>query len=196
MTFLFDLDSTITKCELLPLLAEENGLREEMAARTERSMAGNGDFAADFAARVELLRPVPLHRAREIIENAPVHGEIAAFLREHRDRCWIVTGNLDAWISGLVRRLGMEGRCLCSAAETAGDRLLGIRSILDKAAAARQFAHPFAAIGDGSNDAGMLRAADVGIAFGGARRISDELRSAADMVFEDEIALCAFLRTL
>ena len=33
--FVFDLDSTITKCELLPLIAESVGLGSEMAEFTE-----------------------------------------------------------------------------------------------------------------------------------------------------------------
>ena len=107
-----------------------------------------------------------------------------------------MTGNLDTWIVDLVRRLGMDGRCLCSAAETEGDRLLGVASVLDKNEAAARLKRPFVAVGDGSNDVGMLKLADLGIGFAGVREPGAEVRRAADWIAEDEHALCALLRTL
>ena len=56
--FVFDLDSTITKCELLPLIARSIGLENEMTALTEASMHGNIPFEQNFRKRVGLLECV------------------------------------------------------------------------------------------------------------------------------------------
>jgi len=73
---------------------------------------------------------------------------------------------------------------------------MGITSVLDKGAACKKLPNPFVAIGDGSNDIGMLRAADIGIAFGGARKPPDELVGLADMVVWDENELVEILKKL
>lgn len=193
--FVFDLDSTITRDELLPMIARKSGLGGEMARLTEQAMAGSEPFALNFPKRAALLRQVPLSAAREIVKNAPLHEKIAAFIRAHAQRCMIVTGNLDVWIAPLMEKLGMQGRCLCSRARVQGDVLLGVESVLDKESVCRGLPRPFLAVGDGSNDIGMLRAADFGVAFGGARTPSQELLDAADAAVCDEDALIALLES-
>ena len=194
--FAFDLDSTVTRCELLPLLAREVGLEQEMAALTEACMQSGADFAPGFAARVELLRSIPLDRARRIAANVPLHEGIAAFLRRNAPRCRILTGNLDVWIEELIASLGMTGRCLCSKASFRENRLLCVESALDKGRAAMELPRPLVAIGDGSNDIPLLRGADLAIAFAGSRAPSQEVLRAADVVIDDEAALCALLEQL
>lgn len=194
--FVFDLDSTITRCELLPEIAREVGLEAEVAALTEQTMRGEIRFSESFLRRTELLKGISLRRAREIAAKVPVNKAIAGFLAEYPHRCLIMTGNLDAWIESLIERLGMRDRCMCSQAIADGDHLLGVREILDKEVAAKSLRHPFVAIGDGSNDAGMLREADFGIGFCGVRAISEDVRRAADIVVDSEEELCHILRSL
>lgn len=196
MRFVFDLDSTVTRCELLPEIARSAGLGEEMAALTEQAMRGEVPFAQSFASRVALLTRIPIPQARKIAAGVPLNEEIARFLHAHAGRCLIMTGNLDVWIGDLLERLGMRGRCVCSEALAEGNRLLGVQHVLDKAQAAGQIAHPFVAIGDGSNDVGMLCAADVGVAFGGVRKPSEQVRRAADVTIDDEAELCRYLEKL
>ena len=194
--FVFDLDSTITKCELLPLIAQSTGLGNEMAALTEAAMQGKVPFEQDFRNRVRLLQNVPLSRARSIVSRAPLHEEIASFIRENPQRCIILTGNLDAWIKPIIEKLDMRGRCLCSRAKICNDHLVGIASVLDKGAVSKKLPHPFVAIGDGSNDVGMIRTADIGIAFGGARKPPAGLIAASDMLVQDENELIEILKKL
>lgn len=194
--FVFDLDSTITKCELLPLIAQGAGLGNEMAALTEAAMQGEVPFEQGFKKRVDLLKSVPLSAARSIAARIPLNNEIAGFIRKNPQRCIILTGNLDAWIMPIIDKLGMKGRCLCSKAQVCEDRLLGIASVLDKGTASKKLAHPFVAIGDGSNDEGMIRTADIGIAFGGARKPPARLIAAADMLVQDENELITILKKL
>ena len=194
--FVFDLDSTITKCELLPLIAQGAGLGNEMAALTEAAMQGEVPFEQGFKKRVDLLKSVPLSAVRSIAARIPLNNEIARFIRKNPQRCIILTGNLDAWIMPIIEKLGMKGRCLCSKAQVCEDRLLGIASVLDKGAACQKLPHPFVAIGDGSNDVGMIRSADIGIAFGGARKPPAGLIAAADMFVQDEKKLIEILKKL
>lgn len=194
--FVFDLDSTITKCELLPLIAESVGLGNEMAELTEAAMQGKVLFEQDFRNRVRLLQGVPISRARSVVSRAPMHEEIASFIQENPERCIILTGNLDAWIMPIIEKLGMKGRCLCSKACICEDCLLGIASVLDKGKVCKKLPHPFVAVGDGSNDLGMLCEAEIGIAFGGARKPPTELIAAADMLVQDENELIEILKKL
>ena len=194
--FVFDLDSTITKCELLPLIAESVGLGDEMAELTEAAMQGNVPFEQDFRNRVRLLEKVSISEARSIVSRAPLHEEIAGFIRENPQHCIILTGNLDGWIMPIIEKLGMKGRCLCSKAQVCDDHLVGVISVLDKGKASEKLPHPFVAIGDGSNDVGMLHSAEIGIAFGGARKPPDELIAEADMLVQDENELIGILKKL
>ena len=194
--FVFDLDSTITKCELLPLIAQSAGLGNEMAALTEAAMQGEVPFEQDFKKRVDLLKSVPLSAVRSIAVRIPLNNEIAGFIRKNPQRCIILTGNLDVWIMPIIEKLGMKGRCLCSKAQICKDHLVGIASVLDKGIACKKLPHPFVAIGDGSNDVNVIRAADIGIAFGGARKPPAGLVAAADMLVQDENELITILKKL
>ena len=194
--FVFDLDSTVTRCELLPRIAARLGMGEEMARLTERAMGEDIPFEQDFFMRAMRLKQLPLSQAREIAAQTPLNTAIAAFLRDHREKCVIVTGNLDVWIEDLIEKLGMRGRCLCSRAHIENGQLAGIEEVLDKEKTCQALNAPFVAVGDGSNDARMLRMAALGIAFGGVRKPPRVLIEAADLLIEDEEELVSLLKKL
>ena len=52
-TFLFDLDATVTKAEILPEIAARIDKAQEMKELTERTMAGELPFAQRFHKRVD-----------------------------------------------------------------------------------------------------------------------------------------------
>lgn len=195
--FLFDLDATVTKEEILPALAEQVGLSEEMREMTEKTMRGEIPFQSSFLARVEMLKTIPVSRVAEIVEKTPLNEELVQFIRTHASRCYIVTGNIDVWIEKLIKRIGLPmSHCYCSSASVSDDYIISVNSVVDKEKIAKQFVVPVVAVGDGSNDAEMVRLADVGIGYGGVRPVAYSLMCNATHVICDEHRLCNFLHTL
>lgn len=194
--FLFDLDSTITKQEILPTIAARLGKEEEMRNLTEEAMIGSIPFRDSFLSRVDLLKGVPVSEVSAAIADIPVHEELCAFMRKHKDRCFIVTGNLDVWIDGLVRRIGMEGNVYSSKGIVLDDRLLGVASVIDKNLTVDQFVGSFVAVGDGSNDADMISRAEVGIGFGAVRPVAPSVLEVCSHAIYDEGCLVQFLERL
>ncbi|MCW2986311.1 MAG: phosphoserine phosphatase [Conexibacter sp.] len=189
--FLFDLDGTITRQEILPEIARAIGVEDEIAELTTRTMAGELPFESSLRRRVEILSAVPISQVRAIVAGIEVDPHIEAFLKANRDRCTIVTGNLDVWIADLVARLGVP--CRSSVAAARGDRLLGLRHVLDKADVARDFSGPICSIGDGYNDLGLMAAADLGVAYGGVHAPAPGLLEVASHAIFDPQTLCRLL---
>ena len=195
--FLFDLDATVTKEEILPALAEQVGLLEEMQEMTEKTMRGEIPFQSSFLARVEVLKAIRVSRVAEIVEKTPLNEELVQFIHAHASRCYIVTGNIDVWIEKLIKRIGLPmSHCYCSSASVSDDYIISVNSVVDKEKIAKQFVVPVVAVGDGSNDAEMVRLADVGIGYGGVRPVAYSLMCNATHVICDEHRLCSFLHTL
>ncbi len=197
-TFVFDLDSTITKAESLPALAQCLGMGEEMQACTASAMQSELPFAPDFTARVALLAPLSVAQAQQVVASLPLFERIVAFIAQHKKSCLIVTGNLDVYIEALLQRLDMQGQCVCSHGVVEHDRLVAVQRVVDKKQVVQALRKDniIVCIGDGSNDIGMMQVADIGIAFGGAHPVCDALREAADYYFTQEDALCDFLERL
>ena len=188
--FLFDLDSTVTAREILPYIASIKGIEKELEKMTEETMKGHLPFRESFLARVDLLKGIPAEEASEVIAGVPLNEKLAAFIREHKDICYIITGNLDIWIRKLVERIGLEwDHCFCSKAEVTDGQVTGVEKILDKVAVTIGFEKYRVAIGDWNNDIGMIRTAEVGIAFGGVRELSERMKEEADIIClsEDEL---------
>ena len=111
--FLFDLDSTITKAEILPTIAKKVNKEKEMCELTEKTMQGEIPFKESFIERVNILKDIPINEVQNIIENIPLNDKLVEFISKNKERCYIVTGNLDIWISKLIHKLGMENNLFC-----------------------------------------------------------------------------------
>lgn len=192
--FAFDLDSTITREELLPRIACLGGIQKKLEELTQQDMNSPVDFEKSFKKRVDILKHIPISAAAKAVGQVPLNTEIVRFIRENTSSCLIVTGNLDVWIRDLIRDLNMEGRCLSSKAEYEGDRLRGIKEILDKGQAVKYLNGAFTAIGDGSNDIPMLKVAKTAIGFGGVRELPSCVTAVCHKTFVSETELCRYLR--
>jgi phosphoserine phosphatase len=196
--FAFDLDGTITRSELLPMIASELDLEAEMRLLTELTMAGMIPFEDSFRLRFAILRTAGLERIRAVVSEVSFDRAIEAFICQNRERCFVVTGNLDLWIEPLLDRLGC--RFFSSTAALGKDgAVTGLDTIMRKNVAGLEIKKQFdrlVAIGDGFNDVPMFDVADVGVAFSGVHNAPDALVSVSNYVALDGTSLCRLLNTL
>ena len=196
--FCFDLDGTITRQEILPAIASELGLSEEMALLTNLTLRGLIPFESSMRLRCRILRDVPVSRVRDIVSDIPLDPLIESFIRDNRERCSVVTGNLDIWVEHILRRLACESTT--SVGFATDDRLESVARVLRKdeavkALRARGFSR-VVAIGESFNDVPMFHAADIGVAYGGVHQPIAEIVQLSRYVVFGSGALCRLLNTL
>lgn len=194
--FLFDLDSTVTKQEILPTIARGFGIYEEMRVLTERTMRGELPFKQSFLQRVELLKSIPVRDVCGLVGEIQLNERLVKFIKRYQNRCYVVTGNLDVWIEELIQKLDMEKNTFCSKALVENDYIQNVLSIVDKNAVISQMVLPFVAVGDGNNDAEMIEAAEIGIGYGGVREIAPSVLTCASHAVYQEEKLVEFLERL
>lgn len=195
--FCFDLDGTITREEILPLIAAELGLEREMRVLTDLTLSGAIGFEDSFRLRCAVLRSVPVGDVRQIVAQVELAPGIERFVAEQAERCFVVTGNLDVWVAPIVERLGC--RAFTSTARCRDGQLLEVSSVLTKdraVAALRPDYERVVAIGDSVNDLPMFEFADLRVAYGGVHDPATDLYEVADYVAYEEDALCRLLSTL
>lgn len=195
--FCFDLDGTLTKTEILPCIASELGISQEIATLTRVTMEGLITFEESLSLRVAILGRVPIERVHSIIADIPLDDVLVRFIRDKPSQCFIVTGNLDIWTARVVANMGCGG--FFSKATVIDDQVR-LDTVLNKGDAitdlrASGYTH-IIAVGDGSNDVPMLRGADVAIAYGGTHSPTASAIAVADYVIHDGNTLCDLLNTL
>lgn len=185
-----DVDSTLIQDEVIELLAEEAGCRDEVRDITERAMSGELDFASALRERVALLdglEVAAVDRVRERLRLTPGARTFVRTLKRLGFKVGIVSGGFAPFTDALKDELGLD-HAHANELEVVDGRLTGrlVGPIVDRArkaeilleiAAAEGFAtEQTVAIGDGANDLDMLAAAGLGIAF----NAKPAVRAAAD----------------
>lgn len=140
--FLFDLDSTISKKEILPTISFKVGKQEEMRNLTEATMRDEIPFKSSFLNRVELLKEIDVSEVSSMVSSIPLNEGIADFIRQNKDRCFVLTGNLDVWINVLMDKLGLKNHVYYSKANVKNNRITQIISVIDKEMMVKQFIQP------------------------------------------------------
>ena len=95
-----------------------------------------------------------------------------------------------------MEKLNIKNNVYCSKALVKNDKIDDVINVVDKELIAKQFVKPIVVIGDGSNDVGMAKIADISIGFGGVRDIAPELKKIVDYEFYDDKLCAEFLKTL
>ena len=195
--FAFDLDGTVTKVETLPILARELGICAQMKFLTELTLEGKIPFEKSFRLRYEILKKIPPKRIAEIMDAVELDEEIFKFIRDNKNNCAVVTGNLDCWIYPIAEKLGCE--FFSSTSTLDKDCVPILTEILRKDAAIVQLkksCDKVIAIGESFNDVPMFEAADISIAYGGVHKPVDAAVFIADYVINDSQTLCSLLNGL
>lgn len=196
--FCFDLDGTLTTKEILPILAKEIDLYEEINILTNITMQGLIPFENSFKLRVKLLSSIDIKVIQEIISNVPVDENLLKFVRANQSNCYIVTGNLAIWVGPFIEKVfGCE--FFSSRAILRDGHIEGLNSIIDKGECVRSLRDKYdkiVVVGDGMNDSSMFLESDISIAYGGTHQPSATLRSLANYIVYDSKSLLRLLENL
>ncbi len=90
--------------------------KNEMRELTEATMQGMIPFKDSFLRRVSILSDISVKEINGFVSQIPLNDKISNFIKHNHERCYVVTGNLDIWISGLMDKLNMQNHCFCSKA--------------------------------------------------------------------------------
>jgi HAD superfamily phosphoserine phosphatase-like hydrolase len=197
--YCFDLDGTLTRQELLPLIATSVGLEDEISVLTRATIDGLLPFDKSFKLRVRLLRDARLdwiHAALE--EQVEFDPNILDFISRHRNESFVITGSLDVWVKPILDKLGIQSFTSTARFGSQGE-LEGVEHILHKGDAVSVLRKRFdriVAVGEGMNDVPMFEAADWRVAYGGVHAPNKVLVKLSDFVLHDGKALCRLLDTL
>lgn len=197
MKFLFDLDGTVTMRETLPIISGYFGCEEQIEELTTRTVAGNIPFIESFIRRVNILGNYSVHKTNELLRTVELYSQVAEFIKNHKEDCVIVTGNLTCWCDGLFQKIGCQ--CYGSEAVVGDDKVVKIKTILRKEQIVDKYkamGETVVFIGDGNNDLEAMRHADIAIAAGLTHNPAQSLLSICDYVIFNENALVRQLRQL
>lgn len=194
--FLFDLDATVTKMEIFPEISKKLGMDGKLN-ELEQSIKGTQiPYKESFLQKIKLFQSFPVSKVSSLIQEIALNERIVDFIQKNLERCYIITGNLDVWVEGLIKKLGMENNVYSSKALVEEDCIQDVFSILDKGAVISQMLLPYVAVGDGNHDAEMIEGAEIGIGYGGVKEIAPSVLASASHAVYDEIKLVEFLRRL
>lgn len=176
---LLDMDSTLIQQEVIDLLAAKAGVQSEVAAITERAMAGELDFEASLKERVHALAGLSESAINEVAQEirlSPGAEILINSLHKLGHLVGVVSGGFTNVIAPLLETLEVDFY-RANTLEIVDGKLTGkvLGKVIDRAAKAealKEFAQqqgiPLAhtiAIGDGANDLDMVEAAGLGVAY-------------------------------
>jgi phosphoserine phosphatase len=178
-----DMDSTMIGQECIDELADYAGLKDRVAAITERAMAGEIAFAPALRERVALLQGLPVSTIDKVIAERirpnPGAATLINTMRAHGAYTCVVSGGFTAFMAPLAATIGFdEYHANTLLTDVAGlltgkvtEPVLGREGKRDTLLALRaRFGlrrEETLAVGDGANDVPMIEQAGLGVAFHG-----------------------------
>ncbi|MFI4988137.1 MAG: phosphoserine phosphatase SerB [Alphaproteobacteria bacterium] len=189
-----DMDSTIVGIETLDELADFAGVKDRIAAITERSMRGEIDFEAALVERVAMLEGLPEEALEGTWQRVFLVPGAATLVRTMGK-----AGAYTALVSGGFRFFSRRVRALvgfdydeANELEIADGRLTGrvVPPVVNrdgKRAALERLSRKLGipldatlAVGDGANDMRMIEAAGLGVAYRGKPTLAAAARARVD----------------
>lgn len=190
----FDVDSTLIEDEVIELLADVAGKREEVAAVTERAMRGELDFSESLRERVKTLENLPVTVFDDVYRRiTPTQGvqELIDAIHAKGGKAAAVSGGFTPILEQLAKKLNLDFY-RANDLEIRDQKLTGKveGKIIDKTAKAdalKEWAKELnlplektMAVGDGANDLEMMAIAKIGVAFNAKPIVKEQ----ADVVIE------------
>lgn len=175
----FDMDSTLIRCEVIDELAKHAGVGKEVSRITASAMNGEIDFKESFTRRVGLLKGLDqtaLEQIAQTLELTEGAQRVISTLKKLGYKIGIISGGFDYFGAFLQHKLGLdyvftnaleikEGKVT---GRVTGDIIDGHRKaeILKTIATVENISlQQTIAVGDGANDLPMISIAGLGIAF-------------------------------
>lgn len=193
--FLADMDSTMIGQECIDELADFVGLKDHVAAITERAMRGEIAFEPALRERVALLKDLPASTVETVIAERislnPGGRTLVATMRAAGARCCLVSGGFTLFTDRIAAMIGFDesrGNRLAlngdRLAGTVAEPIFGRDAKRDTLVALRgQYGIGHAetmAIGDGANDMAMIAEAGLGVAFHAKPRVAEAAPARVD----------------
>ena len=190
----FDVDSTLIQDEVIELLADVAGKRAEVAAVTERAMAGELDFAQSLIQRVATLAGLPESVFEEVGKKIRITKgakELIDAIHAAGGRVGAVSGGFSQVLEPLAETLTLDF-ARANELEVIDGTLTGkvIGKIIDRTAkkdALLEWSQradfridQTVAVGDGANDLEMMSAAALSVAFNAKPIVKEK----ADLVLD------------
>lgn len=184
-----DMDGTVIEGELIDELAARAGMKDEIAAITDRAMRGELAFEDALKARMALLKGLGEDALRATLADVRLTGGAETLVKTMTAQgasCVLISGGFTFFTEAVAARAGF-GRHHGNDLEIAGGVLTGRvaepilgretkEALLREHAAARPEGLAGAlALGDGANDLPMLQAAGLGIGFHPKPLLRDQL---------------------
>lgn len=194
--FLFDLDGTLTKEETLPKIARELDGAIDLVQLTEATMRGNIPFIESFITRFHILKSIDPHKVADLLETVDIWVELKNFIDNNSNNCAIVTGNLDIWVSKLLRKFNCKNFTSKSSIKNGELKLEKILKKEDMVHKYQSEGYIVVMIGDGNNDLEAFRLSDYSIASGVIHHPSTNLLTESNYLVFNINTLCQLLNQI
>lgn len=190
----FDVDSTLIEDEVIELLADVAGKREEVAAVTERAMAGELDFAESLIERVKTLAGLPETVFADVQKRITITTgakKLIDAVHAAGGKVGAVSGGFNQLLTPLAEILELDfaranqlevvdGFLTGKVLGAIVDRQAKADALLEWAAATSTPIENTVAVGDGANDLAMMAVAGLGVGF----NCKPIVREHADFILE------------
>ncbi len=190
-----DMDSTIIENECIDELADAIGIKDQVAAITERAMRGELDFEAALRERVGMLKGLPEAAMQEVYDSrirlTKGAREMTDALHAKGVKCILVSGGFTFFTSRIARAAGFDADHANTLNVehgalngTVAEPILGADA---KLATMKRYCADMGigldqviAIGDGANDLPMIQAAGYGIGFCAKPKVAEAAKYRID----------------